>query len=165
MAQPLQASHRTLFGRFKFLVDINGFNSAAFQTASGLKFNIAPIEYWEGGALAAFKEPGRATFDDLVLERGVSYDRDFVTWIEEVIDILRDFPTGAGDISPQFKRDLRVKQLERDNSDVLIYDVRDGFPIEWTPGDLDNTADEVSVESLTITYRFFRRLDVGSPPA
>jgi phage tail-like protein len=161
----IQAQHRQLFGRFKFLVTIPNFASAAFQSCNGLKFNIAVIEYWEGGALAAFKEPGRATFDDLALERGVSYNRNMVDWVEEVIDLLRDMPAGAGNISPQFKRDVQVKQLERDNSIKIVYDVRDAFPMEYSPGDLDNTADEVSIEMLTLAYRFFRRMDQGGQSA
>jgi phage tail-like protein len=163
MAQPLQASHRTLFGRFKFLVDINGFTSAAFQSAAGLKFNIAVMEYWEGGALASFNEPGRATFDNLTLERGVFYDLDMYNWVLEVIEMLRDFPVGAGDISPKFKRDLRVMQLERNNEPVVVYPVFDSFPTEWAPGDFDNTSDEVSVESLVLKYRFFTRQNEGAP--
>lgn len=165
MASPLQGQHRQLFGRFKFRVDdtSSGLTSAAFQTASGLKYNIAKIEYWEGGALAAFKEPGRVTFDDLVLERGVSYDRGFYEWVKEVVDILKYAPGGGGTLSPLFKRNLLVKQMERDNSVVLYYDVRDAFPIEWTPGDFDNTADEVSMDSLTCTYHHFTRHDESGP--
>jgi phage tail-like protein len=163
MASPLQGQHRQLFGRFKFRVDdtSNGLVSAAFQSATGLKYTIAKIEYWEGGALAAFKEPGRVTFDDLVLERGVSYDQGFYEWVLEVVDILSFAPGGGGELSPLFKRNLLVKQLERDNTIVLYYDVRDAFPIEWSPGDFDNTADEVSMDSLTLTYHHFTRHDIS----
>ena len=163
MASPLQGQHRQLFGRFKFRVDdtSSGLTNAAFQTASGLKYTVAKIEYWEGGALAAFKEPGRVTFDDLVLERGVSYDQGFYEWVLEVVDILAYAPGGGGSISPDFKRNLIVKQLERDNSVVLYYTVADAFPIEWSPGDFDNTSDEISMDSLTLTYHHFTREDIG----
>ena len=165
MASPLQGETRLLFGRFKFRVDdaSNGMTSAAFQTASGLKYNVAKIEYWEGGASAAFKEPGRVTFDDLVLERGVSFDVDFYNWIKEVVDIVNYAPGGGGELSPLFKRNLLVKQLERDNSTVLYYDVREAFPIEWSPGDFDNTTDEVSMDMLTLTYHHFTREDLAGP--
>lgn len=158
-----KAQHRQLFGRFKFLVDIGTFTSAAFQSATGLKYNIAKIEYWEGGALAAFKEPGRVTFDDLVLERGVSYDTDFYDWIVNVVDILKYAPGGGGLRTPIYKEDLLVQQLERDNEIEIEYDVRDSFPIEWSPGDFDNTADEISMDSVTLTYHHFTRLDLGGP--
>lgn len=162
MASPLQGQHRQLFGRFKFRVDINGFTSAAFQTASGLKYNIAKIEYWEGGALAAFKEPGRVTFDDLALERGISFDLDFYDWVKEVVDIVKFSPGGGGTVSPKYKKNLIVKQLERDNKTVIIYDVRSAFPIEWSPGDFDNTADELSMDMLTLTYHHFTRENQGA---
>jgi phage tail-like protein len=158
---PLQGQHRQLFGRFKFLVDIFGFTSAAFQSATGLKYNIAKIEYWEGGALAAFKEPGRVTFDDLALERGVSFDLDFYNWVIEVVNIVAFSPGGGGFVSPQFKRNLLCKQLERDNKTVIAYDVQDAFPIEWSPGDMDNTADEISMDMLTLTYHHFTRENIG----
>ena len=157
MANPLQGSHRVLFGRFNFEVRIKGFQSAAFQNATGLAFNIAPMEYWEGGALVAFKEPGRATFDDLTLERGVSYDTDFYDWIVEVIDVMAKVPYGAGQVSPTYKRDMVIHQLERDKNPVLLYPLADAFPIKFAPTDFDNTTDEVSIESVTFTYRYFTR--------
>ena len=162
MASPLQGQHRTLFGRFKFLVQIDGFTSAAFQSASGLKYNVAKIEYWEGGSLIAYKEPGRVSFDDLSLERGVSYDLDFYNWLKEVVDLVKyaKIPKGGrggGTVSPKYKKHLMCKQLERDNKTVITYDVRSAFPIDLTPGDFDNTSDEVSVEAVTLTYDYFTR--------
>jgi len=164
MSNPLQGSHRQLFGRFNFEVYIQSFRSAGFQNATGLKFNIAPMEYWEGGTLAAYKEPGRTTFDDLVLDRGVSYDTDFYDWIVEVVDMLAHFPQGAGELSPQYKREPFIHQLERDKSSVIVYHVYDAFPTSFTPGDLDNTVDEVSIESLTLSYRFFDREENAQAP-
>jgi len=165
MGSPLQGTHRQLFGRFKFLVDIDGFTSAAFQSATGLKFNIAVMEYWEGGTLAAYKEPGRATFDNLTMERGVSYDLDFYTWIIDVIDMLASLPEGSGQISPGFKKNLRVWQQERDNSISVSYPVTAAFPTEWNASEWDNTSDEVSIESITLSYRYFTKENIGSPAA
>lgn len=161
----LQGQNRQLFGRFKFVVtdSTNRIASAAYQSATGLKYNIAKIEYWEGGALAAHKEPGRVTFDDLTLERGVAWDEDHYNWLKEVVDIEAALPGGKGQISPKFKRDLVVKQLERDNSNAILYTVYGAFPIEWSASEFDNTADEVSIESVVLTYHHFTRQTVGSP--
>ena len=166
MAAALQGTHRQLFGRFKFLVDIRGFISAAFQSANGLKYNIAKIEYWEGGSIISYKEPGRVTFDDLALERGVSFDEDIYDWLKDVVDVVKyaKIPKGGrggGTVSPKYKRDLTCRQLERDNTTVISYDVIAAFPIEFSPGDLDNTADEVSIEMTTLTYDYFTRETEG----
>ena len=163
MASPLTSEHRELYGRFKFQVYTapDTFRSAAFQTASGLKYNIAKMEYWEGGALAAFKEPGRVTFDDLSLDRGVSLDDDFYNWVKEVVNMVK-YAGGGGDISPKFKRDLIVEQMQRDNKPAIYFDVIQGFPIEWTAGDFDNNSDEPTIDALTITYYYFDTENAGS---
>lgn len=168
MPSALQGQHRQLFGKFKFLVDINGFTSAAFQSASGLKYNVAKIEYYEGASLIAFKEPGRVTFDDLALERGVSYDLDFYNWLKDVVDLIKyagipkSLGRGGGTLSPKFKRQLICKQLERDNETVVEYEVTNAFPTELSSGDFDNNSDEVTIEMTTLTYDYYTRTNIKS---
>lgn len=163
MANPIQANHRTLFGRFKFNVTINGIGNAAFQRATGLTVTVEMMEYWEGGAIVAFKEAGRMVFDDITLERGVSYNEDFIFWLEEVGDVLANAPYGAGQLSPFYKRDPRINQQERDGSTVLYYDVKDAFPVTYSAGDMDNTVSEVSLESVTLANRFWKRTTLAAP--
>ena len=160
-----KGKHRQLFGRFKFRVAISKIESAAFQSASGLKFTIGVAEYWEGGALAAYKEAGRATFDNLTLERGVSYNDDFHSWVLEVIDMQRMGGLGAGELSPNYKQDGDIRQLERDGNVALLHPFYDAFPIEYTPGEWDGNVDEVTMETLVLTYWYFDKVVVGSQSA
>lgn len=159
----IQAQPRKLFGRFKFnVLDLNrGLVTSAFRTASGLKFNIAKIEYWEGGSLISFKEPGRVTFDDLTLERGVFWQRDFYDWVLQVVNLIKYAPGGGGDVDDSYKRSLNVQQLDRNNKPAIGYPVKRAFPISWAPGDFDNSVDEVSVESLVLTYEYFTREEIA----
>jgi phage tail-like protein len=152
------AEHRELFGRWKFLVDdiTSGITNAKFKSGTGLKYNIGKVEYREGGALAPQKEPGLVTFDDLTLERGMSRDQYFYDWLVEVVDMIR-YAGGAGDVSPLFKRDLNVRQLERDNTTVVNHDVRQAFPIEWTGGEWDADAEEVTIDMAVLTYYYYTR--------
>lgn len=159
----LQGGHRQLFPRFRFTMDVDGFTSAAFQTVTGLRMTIGKAEYWEGGAFAAYKEPGRITFEDITCERGVSYDLDFYNWVTDVVNMLAEQPVGAGLISPLYKKNLNLLQRERDNSPSIRYNIVDGFPVEFDQGDRDNTSDEVAMESLTITYWYHTRENIGRP--
>ena len=155
-----QGNHRPLFGRFLFLVRMAGFSSADFQECTGLKANIAIIEYWEGGALVAQKEPGRVTFDNITLSRGVSYDRDFYEWIKQVIDI-RSHSKGTGEVSPKFKKLLKIQQLERNRQPVIDYWVHKALPASWSPGDFNNDTDELAIDSLELAMEWFERNDLG----
>jgi len=156
-----QGNHRTLYLKMLFRVYSEAFLSAAFMSAEGLKYSIAKIEYWEGGALVSEKEAGRATFDDIVMQRGASQDPDFYTWVQLVIDIVSALPGGKGAVSPQYKRDLTIRQLERDLTPVTDYPVKSCFPVEWTPGDFNNDADEVTMNSLTLCQKYFTQKMLG----
>lgn len=163
----MQGKHRDKFGRFKFLVDIDGFKSFAFQSAEGLKHNIAKIEYWEGGSIIAYKEPGLVTFDDLALSRGVAYEQEMYDWVIATVDlvtyaVIPRGGRGGGQRAPGYEKDLTVQQLERDNTLAIEYDVFEAFPVDYTASGFDNTSNEISMESLTLTYSYYLRTTVGS---
>lgn len=165
MGNPLQATHRHLFAQHRFRCPIDRVGSADWTDCQGLDFSIAKMEYFEGGAEAARKEAGRVSFEDLVLSRGVSYDMDLWTWAEEVVDMQRAYPYGAGEVSPAYKRNGRVQQLERDRSKAIVYKFYDGFPIKFGPASFDNNTDAIQMEQITLTYFYNKRQNLGTPPS
>src|SRR3990172_6804347 len=123
---------------------------------SELKVEAAKIEYFEGGALIPIKDAGRLTFSDVTLERGATDDFDFFNWMNDVGNAARG-PGGVGVVSPNFKDDsLEIVQRDRDNSTIRSRHLIGAFPISYMAGDWDNTADEVVIEQLVMTYDFFR---------
>lgn len=159
----IQGRHRDLYGRFKFRMYINGFQSAAFAKCSGLSLTTAKIEYREGGALVAFKEPGLVEYEDLSFERGISQDEDFYQWVLDVVDVAAALPGGIGLVSPGFKKDLLIHQMERDNTPVVEWRVYSAFPLKFVSGEFDNHANEVTIESLTACYHYWERRSLGQP--
>ena len=165
MGNALQATHRHLFAKHRFWVPIDRLGESAWKDCTGLDFTIARIDYFEGGANTAFKEGGRQSFEDLVLSRGVSYDEDILFWLEEVVDIEREYPYGAGDVSPAYKRNLRVQQLERNRAKAFQFQVFDAFPVQYSPSAFDNDTDEINMEQVTLTYHYHKRKNLGTPPS
>lgn len=137
--------------RFRVLVD--GFVRAAFTKCSELKWSAAKIEHYEGGAVTPHKQAGRLTYADITLERGVSRDQDFYLWTKEVGDAAAN----GGLVDPAYKRHLDIQQLDAANNIVKQWTVFGAFPIEYTGGDWDNTADEVVMEKITLTIDSFER--------
>jgi len=70
---------RSFHKKFKFVVEIDDVGHAGFQKASELSVEVANVQYFEGGSLIPNKSPGRLTFSDVTLERGVQQDRDGLT--------------------------------------------------------------------------------------
>ncbi|MCG8416632.1 MAG: phage tail protein [Proteobacteria bacterium] len=142
---------RTFHKKFKFVVEIDGFAFAGFQKMSELSVEVAKIEYFEGGKLIPNKSPGRLTFSDVTLERGAAQDVDMYTWMRETADAA----SGIGLVEPQFKRNLELVQQERDDTPLRRWSLVNAWPMKFVAGDWDNEADEVVIESLTLTYDFF----------
>lgn len=157
---PIQGTYRKLYPRFKFQVKVNGFLSAAFQKASGLKVTFGEMKYSEGGAVVSYKEPGLMEFEDCTLERGVSKDVDFYNWILDVTNVMKKLPGGTGMVSPNFFRDLSVWQMDRDDKAAIIWNLFWGFPKEWAPGEFDNTSNDPTIETLVVAYHHHQRLTV-----
>src|SRR5271170_1837275 len=53
---------------------------AAVSKVSALKRSSDVIEYKEGGNAIILKGLGRTKYEPITLERGVTFDLDFVTW-------------------------------------------------------------------------------------
>jgi phage tail-like protein len=144
---------RSYHKKFKFIVEIDGFASAAFQKAGPLEAETAKVEYFEGGAEFADKSPGRTTFTDVVCERGAANDDDMWNWYQQVLDASAN----AGLVDIDYKRNVDIVQLNRDGSELRRWTLQQAWPAKFNAGDWDNDADENTIESMTLTYQFFER--------
>jgi len=148
---PIIGTPRTFHKKFKFVVEIDQFQSAGFQKCSELSVEVANIEYHEGGSLIPSKSPGRLKFADVTLQRGATKDQDLFDWMSEVADAAAN----AGLVEPKFKRNVDLVQQDRDGSTLRRWSLSGAWPIKFVAGAWDNEADENVIESVTLTYDFF----------
>lgn len=137
--------------KFKFIVEEAGIPVAAFQKASELSVEAAKIEYFEGGSLTPDKSPGRLTFSDVTLERGVTSDRSLYDWFLQVARAASD----TGQNEPDYKRTLDIVQQDRTGTEVRRWRLVNAWPTKYVGGDWDNEADENVIEQATLTYDYF----------
>jgi phage tail-like protein len=155
-------SQRELFPKHLFLVHVDPAWSAGFQKCSELSYEIAKIEYWEGGSIIPWKVPGRVTVADITLERGASKSKSFYLWCLQVANAtITRFPTrGRGDKVPGYLKQIEIVQMDRDadeNKPVAKYRLHNAWVQKFVAGEWDNTTDEVVIESLTVSFDFFTR--------
>lgn len=142
---------RTFHKKFKFIVEIDGLGSAAFQKCSELSVEVANIKYHEGGALIPNKSPGKVEFADITLERGATQDLDFYNWLLSVADAAAN----VGLVEPAFVRNGRIVQQDRDGSTLRPWGIYGAWPVKYVAGAWDNESDENVIESLTLTFDYF----------
>jgi phage tail-like protein len=66
---------------------------AAVSKVTALKRTTDVIETKEGGNNIILKGPGRTKYEAITLERGVTYDLDFITWADYTQQLDQGHPT------------------------------------------------------------------------
>lgn len=149
---------RSFHKKFKFVVDIDGFaetvpgtGATGFQKCSELSYEVAKVEYSEGGALIPDKSPGRVTYSDVTLERGATRSQEMFDWAKEVANAAAN----SGLIDPGYKRTVDIVQQDRDGSTLRRWRLFNAWPPKFVAGEWDNEADENVIEMMTLTYDTF----------
>ena len=152
---------RTFHKKFKFLVEVDGFQGEAkarFQKCSEISAEVAKVEYWSGGSLIPDKSPGRVTVSDVTLERGVTANQDLHDWFNEVVDIAAN----KGLVDPAYKRSVDLVQQDRDGTTLKRVRLHNAFPTKAVVGDWDNSSDDIVIESVTLTFDFYQIINLES---
>jgi len=138
------------YRNFKFEVEIGGFVRAGFSKVTGLKHTVEQVEYREGAENETPRKlPGQSTYDDVVFERGMSTDSDFVDWMAEVFN-LDNVEGVQGDDS--FRKTIVVYLKNKAGDRAIKWTIYRAWPHIDDDADLDASANEVAVESLTVAH-------------
>lgn len=133
------------YSNFNFLVEIEGVASAGFAEADLPAGTIEAIEYREGGdkTSGARKLPGRVSYENVVLRRGLSGRTDVYDWWRAVRD-------GALD-----RRNVAILLLDEARNPVQRWLLRDAWPTRLAYSRLDGLGNEIAIETLELVYEAF----------
>ncbi len=136
------AGRRDPFKSYSFLVEIDGIASAAFKSVSGLGAEAAVIEYREGSdpVSSSRKLPGRVTYPNVTLKRGITASRDLWQWWQTVAD-------GAVQ-----RRNVAIVLLDDSRTPVLRWLLRNAWIARIEASELEASKSEVAVESVELAH-------------
>jgi phage tail-like protein len=140
---------------FKFRVKWDGKVVAGVSKVGTLKRTTAVVSHREGNDFSADRHsPGRTSFEDITLERGLTHDRDFEAWANKVYST-----EGDGAVSLRgFRKDLTVELLNLQGTVVAAYNVFRCWVTSYTAlPDLDANGEGVAFESLTLKCEGWER--------
>lgn len=133
------------YSNFNFRVEIDGIASAGFAEADLPSGRIETIEYREGGdkTSGARKLPGRVSYENVVLQRGLSGRTDLYDWWRTVRD-------GAPD-----RRNVSIVLLDEARDPVQRWLLRGAWPTRLAYSRLDGLGNEIAIETLELAYESF----------
>lgn len=135
------------YKEFRFQVEIDGIASSRFLECSGLGSEVAVIEYREGGDPTAVRKlPGRASYSDLTLKRGITESTDLYDWHRSLLQGVIDRRNGS------------VKLLNDEGVEVVRWVFREAWPRKWEGPELNAMRNEVAIETFVLTCESIERV-------
>ncbi len=130
---------------FHFIVDWAGSN-IGFTEVSGLTYEIQAIEYRDGASpeFHMTKMPGIQKFSNITLKRGIfSGDNELFKWLNTV------------KMNTIERRDLTIMLLNEEHIPVMIWKVKQAFPVKLEGPSLKASGNEVAIESVELAHEGF----------
>lgn len=136
-----------------FLVEVDGQPIGRFHEVSGLSVDVAVEEVEEGGQNGfVHKLPGRMTWPNLVLKRGMTETDNLLTWLNK--------SSGDGFAGAQHKltrSTLAIVLVGADGTSRLrSWNFEGAFPIKWSGPTFAAASSDAAEEELEIAHHGFK---------
>ena len=128
--------------KFHFQVEWGG-ASIGFTEVSGLDVQTDPIEYRDGASpeYVKTKMPGMQKFSNITLKRGTFRgDNDFYNWWNTVA------------LNTIERRNVTISLLNENHEPVIVWKVKNAWPIKVQSTDLKADGNEVAIESIELVH-------------
>jgi phage tail-like protein len=133
------------YGNFNFVVELGGGDEAGFSQIELPGGEVEVIEYREGSdrASSARKLPGRTSYPNVVLRRGVAGRTDLFEWWRAIRDGQPD------------RRNVVITVLDEQRQPAQRWVLRNAWPAKIAYGPLDARGNEVVIETLELAHEGF----------
>lgn len=128
--------------KFHFQVEWGGAR-IGFTEITGLDFSIDAIEYRDGASPEYHKTkmPGMQKFSNITMKRGTfKSDNDYYKWLNTV------------QLNTIERRDLTISLLNESHEPVVVWKVKNAWPVKLSSTDLKADGNETAIETLELAH-------------
>jgi len=128
--------------KFHFQVQWGG-TRIGFTEVTGLDRSLEVIEYRDGASpeFHKTKQPGLEKYSNITLKRGTfAGDNEFYEWLNTV------------QMNKIERRDITISLLNENHEPVMVWKVKNSFPVKVQSSDLKGDGNEVAIETLEIAH-------------
>ena len=132
----------------QFGLEIDGVELARFTGISGLGYESEVVTFQDtlaDGKIITRKRPGRISFPDIVLKRGLSADNALVEWYQTVVDGAVERKSGS------------IVIYDQTSTEIGRWNFENAWISKWSASDLDAGTDDIMIEEITIAHEYMER--------
>lgn len=137
------------YKNFRFRVEIQGIQVAAFSNATIPDETMDAIDYREGIDPYTRKLSGMPKVGTLSLKRGISSSMEMYEWFRLVSSL------GAG--VPGGRKNVSLIVVDEGGNDAARWDLAGVWPTKYQAGDLDAKGSDVLIETLELALETIKR--------
>jgi phage tail-like protein len=136
---PPAAQQRTELTNFRFRVEIDGIQQAAFLECSGIGSEIEVTEYRDGSDPGVTRKfPGKISYPNITLKWGVTPSRDLYDWHLSALQ---------GAVK---RRNGTISLLDESGAVKVSWRFSNAWPCKFTGPSLSGKGTDVAIEELVI---------------
>ena len=128
--------------KFHFRVEWGG-TRIGFTEVTGLEVSTDVIEYRDGASpeYSKIKMPGMQKFGNITMKRGTfAHDNEYFNW----------WNTHA--LNTVERRDITISLLNETHEPVVVWKVKNAWPVKVQSTDLKGDGNEVAIETIEIAH-------------
>lgn len=140
---------------FHFKVEFEGIpadgNDSRFQSVSGLNASLPNSESYQEGGENRFTHrlPQRASYENLVLKRGMLFGSELIAWFKEAVHDFKFKP-----------RNITVTLMNPDHLPLEQWMFYRAWPTKWSVDGIDAEKGAIVIETVDFSYQYFERKEV-----
>ena len=139
-----------------FLFEVDGVEIGWFMEVSGLEVSVETEDVQEGGQNSfVHRLPGRMTWPNLRLKRGVTKNDTLLTWLNKSSG--EQFAAAGNKLA---RSSAALTLLGPGGERLRAWEFDGAFPVKWTGPTFAVESSEAAVEELEITHHGFRAKDL-----
>ncbi len=145
---------KSLYQRYQFAVEINGFDYALFQKVKLPDIEFEEVAFAPAGSMFDQKVAGRAKFSDITYEKGIQQDgtdREALNWVQKILDVN----ASSGGVPEDYMRDVDIVQYNRQGNETRRWTLHGAWVKKLEYGELEGKSNENVIEVMTLSYQYY----------
>jgi len=140
-----------------FLFEVDGVEIGHFMEINGLEVNVGVEELEEGGENSfVHKLPGRMSWPNITLKRGVTQNDALLTWLNKSSG--EQFAASGNKLS---RSTAAITLTGAAGQRLRAWEFAGAFPIRWKGPDFAADSNDWATEELEITHHGFRAKNIS----
>lgn len=137
--------------KFRFRLEIDGLEQAAFSEVTIGELTSDPIEYREGDEIPTVRKlSGLTKYANVTLKWGITDSLELAEWHQLIV--------GGTTLLEDIRKTVVIRVQNEANEDKAAFEVTRAWPCKYDPTDLNGTGNEVAIDTLELCNEGIRRI-------